>query len=115
VPLLISPRCIRKSFSLVVALLVSRQHTKNSLDAKQQKKKRQSPWSASSKVITVCADLKDSLVKSTEYQDKFNQSYLDNYYDTMLASKAVDEKGKKTGQRTFNFDPIFFLLCRYGS
>ena len=49
-------------------------------------------------------DLKDSLVKSQEYQDKFNQSYLDNYYDTMFGKQSVDEAGKKTGQRTFTFD-----------
>lgn len=49
-------------------------------------------------------DLKDSLTKSTEYQDKFNTSYLDNYYDTMFGKQSVDEKGKKTGKRTFNFD-----------
>jgi hypothetical protein len=49
-------------------------------------------------------DLKDSLVKSTEYQDKFNQSYLDNYYDTMFGKQTVDEAGKRTGQRTFTFD-----------
>lgn len=48
-------------------------------------------------------DLKDSLVKSQEYQDKFNKSYLDNYYDTMFGEQAVDKSGKKTGQRTFNF------------
>lgn len=48
-------------------------------------------------------DLKDSLTKSSEYQDKFNQSYLDNYYDTMFGKQGVDEKGKKTGQRTFKF------------
>jgi hypothetical protein len=50
------------------------------------------------------SDLKDSLAKSQEYQDKFNQSYLDNYYDTQFGKQAVDSKGKKTGQRTFNFD-----------
>lgn len=49
-------------------------------------------------------DLKDSLVKSGEYQDKFNQSYLDNYYDTMYGKQSVDAAGKKTGQRTFKFD-----------
>lgn len=49
-------------------------------------------------------DLKDSLTKSAEYQDKFNQSYLDNYYDTMFGKQGVDEAGKKTGQRTFSFD-----------
>ena len=49
-------------------------------------------------------DLKDSLVKSQEYQYKFNQSYLDNYYDTMFGKQSVDAAGKKTGQRTFTFD-----------
>jgi len=49
-------------------------------------------------------DLKDSLTKSQEYQDKFNQSYLDNYYDTMFGKQATDAAGKKTGQRTFTFD-----------
>jgi len=49
-------------------------------------------------------DLRDSLAKSTEYQDKFNQSYLDNYYDTTFGKQATDAAGKKTGQRTFKFD-----------
>lgn len=49
-------------------------------------------------------DFKDSLTKSPEYQKKFNQSYLDNYYDTMFGKQTVDEKGDKTGQRTFKFD-----------
>jgi len=52
---------------------------------------------------TSVQDLKDALAKSSEYQDKYNQSYLDNYYDTMFGKQAVDESGKKTGQRTFNF------------
>jgi len=49
-------------------------------------------------------DLRDSLAKGSEYQEKFNQSYLDNYYDTMFGKQAVDEAGKKTGKRTFSFD-----------
>ena len=49
-------------------------------------------------------DFKGSLTKSPEYQKKFNQSYLDNYYDTMFGKQTVDEKGDKTGQRTFKFD-----------
>jgi hypothetical protein len=57
-------------------------------------------------------DFKDSLTKSQEYQKKFNQSYLDNYYDTMFGKQTVDEKGDKTGQRTFKFDPK--LLPSYG-
>ncbi len=48
-------------------------------------------------------ELRDSLYKSTEYQDKYNQSYLDNYYDTKFGKQTVDEAGKKTGKRTFNF------------
>ena len=57
-------------------------------------------------------DFKGSLTKSPEYQKKFNQSYLDNYYDTMFGKQTVDEKGDKTGQRTFKFDPK--LLPSYG-
>lgn len=49
-------------------------------------------------------DLRDSLSKSTEYQEKFNQSYLDNYYDTQFGKQTVDAAGKKTGKRTFTFD-----------
>jgi hypothetical protein len=48
-------------------------------------------------------DLRNSLYKSTEYNDKFNQSYLDNYYDTTFGKQTTDTKGKKTGQRTFKF------------
>lgn len=57
-------------------------------------------------------DFKGSLTKSQEYQKKFNQSYLDNYYDTMFGKQTVDEKGDKTGQRIFKFDAK--LLPTYG-
>ena len=57
-------------------------------------------------------DFKGSLTKSQEYQKKFNQSYLDNYYDTMYGKQSVDEKGDKTGQRTLKFDRK--LLPSYG-
>lgn len=57
-------------------------------------------------------DFKSSLTKSSEYQDKFNQSYLDNYYDTMFGKQTVTAEGKKTGQRTFKFDSN--LLPQYG-
>lgn len=57
-------------------------------------------------------DLKDSLAKSTEYQKKFNQSYLDNYYDTMFGKQTTDEKGDRTGKRTFTFAKN--LLPTYG-
>jgi len=49
-------------------------------------------------------DLTDSLTKGSEYQDKFNTSYLDNYYDTMFGKQGTNEAGKKTGQRSFKFD-----------
>lgn len=48
-------------------------------------------------------DLRNSLYKGQEYQEKFNQSYLDNYYDTMFGKQTTDAAGKKTGQRTFKF------------
>jgi hypothetical protein len=57
-------------------------------------------------------DFKSSLTKSSEYQDKFNQSYLDNYYDTMYGKQTLTAEGKKTGQRTFKFDSS--LLPQYG-
>ena len=57
-------------------------------------------------------DFKGSLTKSQEYQKKFNQSYLDNYYDTMFGKQSVDEKGDRTGKRTIKFDPK--LLPSYG-
>lgn len=48
-------------------------------------------------------DLRNTLYKGQEYQEKFNQSYLDNYYDTMFGKQTTDAAGKKTGQRTFKF------------
>ena len=57
-------------------------------------------------------DFKGSLTKSPEYQKKFNQSYLDNYYDTMFGKQSVDEKGDKTGTRKIKFDSK--LLPSYG-
>jgi hypothetical protein len=56
-------------------------------------------------------DFKGSLAKSPEYQKKFNQSYLDNYYDTMFGKQTVDEKGERTGKRAFRFDKS--LLPQY--
>ena len=40
------------------------------------------------------------------------KGYLDNYYDTMFGKQSVDEKGDKTGERTFKFDSK--LLPSYG-
>jgi hypothetical protein len=48
-------------------------------------------------------DLRNTLYKGTEYTDKFNQNYLDNYYDTMFGKQSTDAAGKRTGQRTFKF------------
>ena len=50
------------------------------------------------------SDVKDSLTKSSEYTDKFQQSYLDNYYDTMFGDELRDTSGKRTGMRQFRFD-----------
>lgn len=61
---------------------------------------------------TDVSDLRESLYKSPEYQDKYNQSYLDNYYDTMFGKQTTDEQGKKTGKRTFTFAKN--LLPSYG-
>lgn len=43
-------------------------------------------------------DLKDSLKMSDAYQEKFNQSYLENYYQTMFGKAQKDEKGTKRYQ-----------------
>ena len=56
-------------------------------------------------------DFKGSLAKSPEYQKKFNQSYLDNYYDTMFGKQTLTAEGERTGQRTFKFDSS--LLPQY--
>lgn len=70
-------------------------------------------------------ELRDSLYKTEEYQKKFNDNYLDNYYDTKFGSSVADrtetvedpETGKKTTKvsklRTFKFDPA--LLPTYSS
>ena len=49
-------------------------------------------------------DFKSSLTKSSEYQKKFNQSYLDNYYDTQFGKQILTAEGEKTGKRAFKFD-----------
>lgn len=53
---------------------------------------------------TSVQDLKDTLVKGPEYQEKFNNSYLENYYDTMYGKQGRDAAGKKTGIRSTTFD-----------
>jgi hypothetical protein len=56
---------------------------------------------------TSVQDLKDSLLKGSEYTDKFNKSYLDNYYDTQFGKQLKDEEGKLTGRRTFKFNQAY--------
>lgn len=68
-------------------------------------------------------DLRDALYKSQEYQKKFNDNYLDSYYDTKFGSsvedRTIEVKDPKTGETTtkvsklrrFNFDPA--LLPTY--
>jgi hypothetical protein len=47
-------------------------------------------------------DLQDALKMSDEYQEKFNKSYLDNYYETMFGKAKKDDTGKKTYDFKFN-------------
>lgn len=49
-------------------------------------------------------DFKEAIKSSPDYLEKFNNNYMDNYYDTMFGKQTVDEKGKRTGERTFKFD-----------
>tara|TARA_R100001594_G_scaffold108551_3_gene143278 strand:- start:1452 stop:2603 length:1152 start_codon:yes stop_codon:yes gene_type:complete len=48
--------------------------------------------------------LRDSIKSGSEYSKKFNQSYLDNYYDTMFGPQTTDESGDRTGKRKYTFD-----------
>lgn len=50
------------------------------------------------------ADVKDTIKSSGEYTDKFQSSYIDNYYDTMYGDELRDSGGKRTGKRKFEFD-----------
>jgi len=54
-------------------------------------------------------DLKDALVKSSEYQDKFQTSYFDNYNDTMYGKEERDTAGKRTGLRKVSKVDASFL------
>jgi len=54
-------------------------------------------------------DLKDSLVKSSAYQDKFQTSYLGNYFDTMYGKEERDTEGKRTGLRKVSKVDASFL------
>jgi hypothetical protein len=60
-------------------------------------------------------DLVNSIKSGQEYQSKFNDNYLTNYYDTMYGkqetTKSPEGYDVKTGRRTFNYnsalDPTF--------
>ena len=47
-------------------------------------------------------DLQETLKMSDEYQEKFNKSYLDNYYETMFGKAKKDAAGTKTYDFKFN-------------
>jgi len=47
---------------------------------------------------------KTGLTSGSEYKNKFERSYLENYYDTMYGKEERDSSGVPTGNRTFNFD-----------
>ena len=48
--------------------------------------------------------LKNSIIQSPAYKNKFQTSYLGNYYDTIYGEEQKDDKGKRTGKRAFKFD-----------
>jgi hypothetical protein len=48
--------------------------------------------------------LRDSLKNTQEYTSKFNENYYDNYYDVEFGKQTVDEEGKRTGLRKFEFN-----------
>lgn len=49
-------------------------------------------------------DVRQSLMASEEYKNKLNDSYLENYYDTVFGKQTRDAKGAGTKKRTFKFD-----------
>ena len=49
-------------------------------------------------------DVRQSLMSSEEYTNKMNDSYLENYYDTIFGKQTRDDKGAGTKKRTFKFD-----------
>jgi hypothetical protein len=49
-------------------------------------------------------DVRQSLMSSEEYTNKLNDSYLENYYDTVFGKQTRDEKNAGTKKRTFAFN-----------
>ena len=46
---------------------------------------------------------KQGLYQTQEYKKKNNQSYIDNYYDSIYGKQETDKDGNLTGKRTFAF------------
>ena len=55
--------------------------------------------------------LRTSIVSSKDYKDKFQKSYLENYYDSEFGEALKDAEGKSTKQRTWKFNKN--LLPKY--
>ena len=54
---------------------------------------------------------KQGLYQTQEYKKKNNQSYIDNYYDSIYGKQQTDKDGNLTGKRTFAFSQD--LLPKY--
>ena len=48
--------------------------------------------------------IRSSIMSDEEYTNKMNDSYLENYYDTIFGKQTRDDKGAGTKKRTFRFD-----------
>lgn len=53
---------------------------------------------------------KDSLLNSAEYQKKFNESQIENYWDSFYGDQITDAQGNRTGKRTFNYSDKFMPI-----
>jgi hypothetical protein len=56
-------------------------------------------------VYTSVDQFKEFLSKSPEYTNKFESSFYENYLTSSFGKQTVDKKGRKTGERTFEFSP----------
>ena len=48
--------------------------------------------------------IRSSIMSDEEYKNKMNDSYLENYYDTVFGKQTRDEKNAGTKKRTFAFN-----------
>jgi hypothetical protein len=55
-------------------------------------------------------DFKDAILNSAEYQKKFNDSQIENYWDAFYGDQLTDAEGNRTGQRTFNYSDKFMPI-----